>query len=293
MNIDPDKERALQEFADHPREWGDNLYVYPVISRRSAGLSIGINLSPDTACDFNCVYCQVERSAPPEAEAIDLTRLREELGRMLSWAADGSIFSRTPFGHLPARLRRVNDIAFSGDGEPTTCPVFAEAVALAAELKAAFGLSEVKIVLITNSCHLATPTVARALQIMDVHNGEIWAKLDAGTQETFERINRCNFPLTHVMENIIAAARVRPICIQSLFMNIQGQAPSSDELAAYIDRLKEVVAAGGMIKKVQVYTVARRPAEAFVTPLSAAQLRAISERVQRQTGLPTQAYHSG
>lgn len=72
-------------------------------------------------------------------------------------------------------------------------------------------------------------------------------------------MNRPNYPLRHVMDNIISAARVRPIVIQSLFLRLDAQGPEQRELLAYIDRLKEILAAGGKIGHVQVYTVARRP----------------------------------
>jgi wyosine [tRNA(Phe)-imidazoG37] synthetase (radical SAM superfamily) len=292
MSDGPVKRFRVPLFADHSRDWRDNLYVYPVISRRSRGLSVGVNLNPDAACNFDCIYCQVDRTQPVKVRHVDLERLGGELDRMLGWAADGSIFEHPAFSGVPTELRRVNDIAFSGDGEPTTCPVFADSVAPVAELKAAHGLADVKIVLITDACYLTRPAVVRGLAIMDANQGEIWAKLDAGTEEYFALVNRPNFPLSHVMENIIAAARGRPVCIQSLFMEIRGQAPTEVEIAAYVARLNEVTAAGGRVQLVQVYTTARQPAEAYVRPLPDIAVAAIAERVRRETGLPTAAFYA-
>ncbi len=280
-------------FAHHPRDWRSNLYVYPVISRRSRGLSIGVNLNPDAACNFDCIYCQVDRTVTPRVRHVDLAVLEREINAMFDLAADGSIFDDPQFGRVPGSLRRVNDVAFSGDGEPTTCPVFAESVELAAQAKSARGLDDVKIVLITDACYLTRPAVVRGLEIMDAHNGEIWAKLDAGTQEYYELINRPNYPLRHVMENIITAAKGRPICIQSLFMQVRGAAPSAAEIDAYIERLKEVLAAGGAIKEVQIYTVARQPAEQYVAPLSNEAVDGITRRVREETGLDARAYYAG
>ena len=48
----------------HERRWADNLYVYAVVSRRSHGVSVGINLNPGKECNFDCIYCQVDRSVP-------------------------------------------------------------------------------------------------------------------------------------------------------------------------------------------------------------------------------------
>jgi wyosine [tRNA(Phe)-imidazoG37] synthetase (radical SAM superfamily) len=286
------KPAAANVFAHHPRDWRDNLYVYPVISRRSRGLSIGVNLNPDTACNFDCIYCQVDRTAPVKVRDVDLTVLAAELDHMLGLAARGSIFDEPQFGAVPPELRRVNDIAFSGDGEPTTCPVFADAVRLAADLKHQRGMGNVRMVLITDACYLTKPAVKRGLRIMDQSNGEVWAKLDAGTQAYYELVNRPNYPLAHVMSEIIATARERPIRIQSLFMRVNGEPPPSAEIDAFVERLHEILAADGKIIEVQVYTVARRPAEAYVGALSDAQVDAIVEQVRSATGLTANAYYS-
>ena len=47
---------------DHTRHFTDFTFVYPVISRRSKGLSIGANLNPDKGCNFDCIYCEVARN---------------------------------------------------------------------------------------------------------------------------------------------------------------------------------------------------------------------------------------
>lgn len=264
-----------------------------MISRRSGGLSIGVNLNPDTACNFDCVYCQVDRTGAPRVRDVDLSVLRAELTEMVRLAAGGELFRDPTFEHVPPHLRRINDLAFSGDGEPTTCRVFREAVALAAEIKRDAGLDAVKMILITDACYLTRPDVQAGLAILDHNNGEIWAKLDAGTAELYQLVNRPNYPLSHVIENIIHAARVRPVVIQSLFMRLHGLGPSETEIAAYIDRLHEITRAGGRIELVQVYTVARRPAESFVAALSDEEVDAITRQVRDKAGLAAESYCGG
>lgn len=281
----------LRQFLSHPRDWRENLYVYPVISRRSRGLSIGVNLNPDTACNFDCVYCQVDRTVTPRVRDVDPARLREELEVMVTDAVSGRLFSDSAFVDVPAPLRRINDIAFSGDGEPTTCPIFAECVQIAADVSRAAGLDDVKIVLITDACYLTRPGVEAGLRIMDENNGEIWAKLDAGTEEYYREVNRPNYPLKHVIENIIAASRVRPVVIQSLFMRLHGQPPSELEIEAFTDRLNEIITAGGRISYVQVYTVSRRPTESFVTALSNEEVDRIVASVRQRAFLPAEPYY--
>lgn len=275
---------------DHTRRWRQNQFVYPVISRRSQGLSVGINLNPDTACNFDCIYCQVDRSRPDRGARVDLDVLRAELDTLLASAVSGEFFEDPKFAHLPSSMRAIRDIAFSGDGEPTTCPVFPQAVNLVADLKARHRLDRARIVLITDACYLKTERVRRALEVMDANQGEIWAKLDAGTEDYFRRICRPNANLSEVLENILDAARIRPLVIQSLWMNVDGTPPPDREVQAFVDRLQEIQHAGGRLKLVQVYTVARKPAEEFVSPLDRDRVEHIADLVRTGTGVPTEAY---
>lgn len=277
---------------DHRRELDENRYVYAVLSRRSGGVSIGINLNPDKVCNFDCIYCQVDRSTPGKARGVDLGVLRRELDHMLSLAATEAIYSDLRFGTVPAELRQLKDIAFSGDGEPTTCPTFLETVQLAANLKHEYGLEDAKLVLITDACYLNKPNVRRALEILDKNQGEIWAKLDAGTEEYYQMINRPNFPLTHVLENILAVAQIRPVVIQALFMQVHGEPPPQTEIEAFCERLNNITAQGGRIKLVQVYTTARAPAERYVASLSREQVDAISDTVRAETKLAIESYYA-
>src|SRR5215468_1463371 len=127
-----DQSIPLEAYRSHERRWEENRYVYAVVSRRSGGVSIGINLNPDKACNFDCIYCQVDRTTPPAVREVELPRLAEELDAVLTAERDGTLYDAPPFAALPAGRRGVRDIAFSGDGEPTTYPRFEEAVTIAA-----------------------------------------------------------------------------------------------------------------------------------------------------------------
>ena len=104
------------------------------MSRRSGGVSIGVNLNPDKYCNFDCVYCQVDRtvSGARVLRKLDLPRLREELDEMAELATGGRLFEGTRFSATPPDLRRLKDIALSGDGEPTVSPIFGEVVQICA-----------------------------------------------------------------------------------------------------------------------------------------------------------------
>jgi len=277
--------------AKHPRRFEENRFVYPVLSRRSEGISVGVNLNPDKVCNFDCIYCQVDRTTQSETRFVEIDQLLAELEVTLRLAASGELFEHPQFKNTPPEFRQLNDIAFSGDGEPTTYRNFDEIIGACADLKRRLGLDAVKMVLITNASMFHRPHVERGLAILDQNNGEIWAKLEAGTEEYFKLVDRTPIPFRQILDNIAAAARIRPLVIQALFMRVHGQPPSQAELEAFCDRLNEITAAGGKLNLIQVYTVARRPAESFVAPLSDEEVDSVVALVERRTGLPAKAYY--
>ncbi len=275
----------------HERLFEDNRFVYPVISRRSRGLSIGVNLNPDKVCNFDCIYCQVDRTRASETRFVQLDEVLGELTTMLQMVQSGRLYRHPRFRDVPAPLRRLNDIAFSGDGEPTTYRNFDEIIAACAEVKRRHQLQPVKLVLITNASMFHRPHVQRGLEILNANEGEIWAKLDAGTGDYFQQVGRTTIPFHRILENIASAAVRWPIVIQSLFLKIDGCGPSDAELAAYCDRLQAIVGNGGQIRCVQVHTVARPPAESYVTPLNDAEVDRLANLVRTSTGLDVEAFY--
>lgn len=276
----------------HPRVFEQNRYVYPVISRRSRGLSVGVNLNPDKICNFDCIYCQVDRTIPPQYRDVDLNILTAELRTLLEDAKSGILFNHDSFQGIPDALKRINDIAFSGDGEPTTCPQFGEVVHHTAQIKTDLALENVKLIAITNCTRFHRPGVLNALAEMHKHNGEIWAKLDAGTSDYYDLVERTKIDFDTVVQNIHLAAQRWPLVVQSLFMRIRGKRPSNGEIAAYAKILADVQNKGGALSGVQIYTVARRPAERYVEPLTNAEVDQIAKTVrQALPDVPVDVYY--
>lgn len=275
----------------HQRRFEQFRYVYPVLSRRSGGLSVGINLNPDKVCNFHCVYCQVDRVSPAESTFVATEQVLDELAQVLELVSSGQIYATEKFAATPPELRRLNDIAFSGDGEPTTFRNFDTIVTDCAGVKKNLGLDDVQLVLITNASMFHRPRVQQALKVFDANNGVIWAKLDAGTESYYRVIDRAATPFVQILANLTSAAKQRPLVIQSLWMRLQQQGPSAQEIGEYCNRLREILTAGGQIKLVQTCTVARPPAESYVTPLGDAELDRIAARVERETGIPSESYY--
>jgi len=290
----------LNAHRQHPRRFEQFKYVYPVLSRRSHGISIGLNVNPDKVCNFDCIYCQVDRTSESAVKKFDLKVAEAELRETLEIVRSGEIAEHEPFKSVPQEMLRLNDIALSGDAEPTTLRNFAETIAMVARVKP----PDAKIVLITDAGGLDRAEVKRGLEIMDANNGEVWAKLDAGTEQYFQLINRTKIPFARILNNITQAAKVRPIVIQSLFLKIHGQGPSAGEIGAFCQRLSEIGninPARNGIKLVQVYTLARKamtivdgvPAWQFVSALTDAEVDAIAERVRNETGVAAEGFYGG
>ena len=286
----PAQDALRRAHADHSRAWERNRLVYAVASRRSGGISIGVNLNPDGGCTFHCVYCQVDRRTSRPHPELDLALLAEELDRILAAAADGALFLAPRFAGLPPERKRVADIAIAGDGEPTACPEFPRAVEIVIGARRRAASPPPGLVLITNGSELDEPAVIRAIDSLYAAGGEAWVKLDAGTQAAFLVIARTRLALDRILEGMTSLGRRHPIVIQSLFCRLRGAGPAEAEIEAYCRRLKALRAAGAAVRLVQIYTVARAPAEAFVTPLSGAEIDRIADRVAAETGLPVARY---
>lgn len=290
MSANPAIPNHWQSVRDHSRAWEGCLLVYPVVSRRSRGLSIGVNLNPDKRCNFDCVYCEVDRRTPPRLLKAEPDRIRAELTTMIRAARNGELARHPRFQETGELTRQIRDIAFSGDGEPTMVPHFADCVRTVTEVKTAEGLAETKLVLITDAAGLDKADVRRGLEILDAHQGEVWAKLDAGTEAYYRQVNRSHVRFERILRNLLLTARARPILIQTLLLKLHGQPMSPEELDAYCQRLCEILAQGGKIREVQAYTIARPTPEPWTTRLETDELEAMAEIIRRRTGLPVSVY---
>lgn len=275
----------LMAVHDHNRQFEQYALVYPVISRRSHGLSLGVNLNPDKICNFNCIYCEVDRRLPGRVKKAEPARIRQELTALIQEVKTGALTRIAKFGEAADYARQIKDIAFSGDGEPTMVDNFAACVQTVAEVKQAEDLPHTKIVLITDAAGLDKADVKRGLEIMDANNGEIWGKLDAGTEAYYHLVNRSHIRLERILKNLLETARARPIVIQSLFLRVHGEPMPAAELEAYCDRLNAILQGGGRIKEVHAYTVARPTPEAFATRLEKDLLEQVAARIHTRTGL--------
>jgi wyosine [tRNA(Phe)-imidazoG37] synthetase (radical SAM superfamily) len=271
------------------REFLDNRFVYTVISPRARGLSVGVNMNPDKRCNFDCVYCEVNRREPSREARLEVPVMLAELEQILELVRAGELHRRPCYRSVPPPLLELRHITLSGDGEPTFCPNFLEAVEAVVHLRARGRFPFFKIVLMTNACGLERPEVIEGLRLFTARD-EVWAKLDAGTQEYMDRVNSPDCSLEQVLANILGLARGRPVVIQSLFPSIRRAAPSGSEIEAYVQRLRELKEAGAQISLVQIYSATRPTPHSECGHLPLRTLSHIAQRVREVTGLKAEVY---
>ncbi len=274
----------LLNFTDHRRQLLQNRYVYAVVSRRAQGLSIGINLNVDKVCNFDCPYCQVNRKVPltdtqklVQQQGVDVLRVQTELVHLFSLLASGELWNVAPFNTAAPEMRVLKDVSISGDGEPTACPELLQVVGAIGEQFDAYQFDNVAFNLFTNATLFHKSSVRSALDGLWKSGGRVWAKLDAGTQSWFERVDGTRLSLDKVTENITWAAQQHPIVLQCMFHRFGTEAPSDAEICAWVARVKGIVDAGGQVDWVQIYTTARKPSDESVLPLELYFLQGIAD----------------
>lgn len=267
---------------DHRRDSAGLLYVYPVVSRRAGGVSIGINLNPNNACNWACLYCQVEnltRGGPPP---IDLDRLEAELSVFLEEALHGDFMQR----QVPPEARRLMDVAFSGNGEPTSAAEFSEAVARVGEVLNRFGqLGKLVVRLITNGSLMHRAEVQSGIRHLAELGGEVWFKVDRAIANEIAEINGVPGLPGKVAKNLEICAGLAPTWVQTCWFALDGVMPSAESRMAYCDFLRPLA---GQLAGVHLYGLARpslQPAAPRLSTLSLADLIVFGEQIEKETGI--------
>lgn len=261
---------------DHRRDSAGMRYVYPVVSRRAGGVSVGINLNVNNACNWACIYCQVpglKRGSPPP---VDLDRLEAELRGFLHKDVLADYLQK----NVPAGSRRLMDVAFSGNGEPTSAPEFAEVVGrLIAVLREMDLLNALKIRLITNGSFMHRETVRAGIAAIGAVQGEVWFKLDCATESGMQRINGVRIAPERVRASLMQCCALAPTWVQTCCFALDGEAASGEAQQRYLELI-------GSFKEhlqgVHLYGLARpslQPEAHRLGPLGAAEFTAFSRKI--------------
>ncbi len=236
---------------DHSRELSGLKYIYSVISRRAGGLSIGVNLNINNACNWQCIYCEIPnltRGSPPP---IELNVLEDELRFFLHEIIHGDYMEK----NVAIEDRHLKDIAFSGNGEPTSAEEFPQVILIVKKILEEFNLlHKIKIRLITNGSLMHKESVLEGIQVLAKMNGEVWFKVDAGLEESTKVINQVNVKPQQAIDRLKRCSEICPTFVQTCIFTIDNKEPNNKEIDAYI---KLIDSAKKSIKGVHLYGIAR------------------------------------
>ena len=236
---------------DHSRELSGLKYIYSVISRRAGGLSIGVNLNINNACNWQCIYCEIPnltRGSPPP---IELDVLEDELRFFLHEIIHGDYMEK----NVAIEDRHLKDIAFSGNGEPTSAEEFPQVILIVKKILEEFNLlHKIKIRLITNGSLMHKESVLEGIQVLAKMNGEVWFKVDAALEENTKVINQVNIKPQQAIDRLKRCSEICPTFVQTCIFTIDNKEPNNKEIDAYI---KLIDSAKKSIKGVHLYGIAR------------------------------------
>jgi len=229
-------------------------YVYPVISRRVGGLSIGINFNTNNSCNWRCIYCQVPDLKIGVAPEIDFRLLEQELRFFLDYVLNGDFYDHFS---VDRDNRAIKDIAIAGNGEPTSLKKFSEAVTLIGKIAEESGVFPGSdYVLITNGSLLHQTRVQHGLMQLREFGGQVWFKLDSATEEGKRFINNSAQSCAAGLRNLILSAKLCPTKLQICLFDYDKQGLLAKERHAFLALLKTIKQETN-VRQVMLYTIAR------------------------------------
>jgi wyosine [tRNA(Phe)-imidazoG37] synthetase (radical SAM superfamily) len=215
-------------------------FVFGPVPSRRLGRSLGIDPIPLKTCNWNCVYCQLGRTAPLTGERGDYApavEIVKEVQRALEV-------------HQPAN---VDWITLVGSGEPTLHE------SLGWMIRRVKALTSTPVAVITNGSLLYRPGVREELSAADA----VLPSLDAGTDSLYRAINRPHpaFTFDQLVDGLV---KFRHSYSGKLWIEVMLVRGLNDSEA----HLRDLAAAFSRIEpdEVHISLPLRPPAEPWVEP---------------------------
>jgi wyosine [tRNA(Phe)-imidazoG37] synthetase (radical SAM superfamily) len=265
---------------NHDRDSAGLKYVYPVLSRRAGGLSVGINFNTNNACNWRCVYCQVPNLIKGAAPDLDFALLEDELKFFLNDVQYGGFFQRF---QVDADNQVIRDIAISGNGEPTSVKNFVLAITRIGDVATKLGvLPDSRFVLITNGSLIHQQKVKEGLKALQEYGGEVWFKFDSATKEGRALFNQTAQSVNSSLENIRISSELCTTKLQTCLFDFAGQGLAEAEKSAYLEALATIKVTTA-VKEILLYTLARpsmQPEARHLAALPSDVLNAFAEEIR-------------
>jgi wyosine [tRNA(Phe)-imidazoG37] synthetase (radical SAM superfamily) len=245
--------------------------IYGPVNSRRLGRSLGLNIMPTASklCPFNCIYCHYGWTDYVEPDASG------HLGDLPSAVDVEVALEKALAGIDPPPAF----ITFSGNGESTVHPEFGAIVDRVTAVRDRSGI-DARVAILSNSCMVTREKTRNALGRLDVRI----MKLDAGTQEVFELVNRpaAGITLDGIVEGLKA---LDDVTLQSMFVQGEVTNATDDHIDAWFEKVAEIKPVF-----VQVYSLENAPAMSSLEGVPREKLEAIVERLRTILGVDAAAY---
>jgi len=233
----------------------------PVNSRR-LGLSQGIDLLPPKTCNFNCIYCEINRAPQLSCQRSEHVPTEVILAEIDELLAD------------EARVRDLDVFTITASGEPTLHTGIGRIIRHIKEK------TDKPVAILTNGSLLHLQEVQDDLMAADI----VIPSLDAARPESFRRVNRpakCSADLETIIQGIADFSRKfsGEIWLEILLVeNINDTPEDVTALQKAILRIRP--------SRVQLNTVARPPYESFAKPLTQQRMAEIKQEIVKKYDKP-------
>ncbi|KPK24239.1 MAG: hypothetical protein AMJ61_14030 [Desulfobacterales bacterium SG8_35_2] len=228
----------------------------PVNSRR-LGLSQGIDLLPPKTCNFNCIYCEINKAPQLSCERGEHVPTETILAEIDALLED------------EGRVRDLDVFTITASGEPTLHTGIGKIIRHIKEK------TDKPVAILTNGSQLHLKEVRQDLLAADI----VIPSLDAARPESFRRVNRpakCSADLETIIQGIADFSREFAGEVWLEILLVENINDSPQDIAA----LKNAI---GRIKpsRVQLNTVARPPYEAFAKPLTFKRMEEVKREIEK------------
>jgi wyosine [tRNA(Phe)-imidazoG37] synthetase (radical SAM superfamily) len=226
-------------------------YLYGPVPSRRLGLSLGVDIVPLKVCTLDCIYCQLGRSSQKTLTRKIYAPLQDVLSELK--------------GRIESGLR-ADYITIGGSGEPTLHSQLGELI------EAIKDVSRIPVAVLTNGTLFYEPAVRADCSRADV----VLPSLDAGDEQTFNRINRPHncIRLEQLVEGLCAfRAEYSGAVWLEVFLveGINTETREVDKIAGLIRRIRP--------DKVQLNTAVRPGTEPGVSAVRPERLEAIASQL--------------
>lgn len=260
-------------------------YLYVVRSRRTAGISLGVELTPNHACNYRCVYCDVPDLVERDGAEMDLAQFEAELTEALSAVDDPEWRARAGV----SADESLASLCISGRGEPTVQFDFPKVTEiLARETKGRAG----RYAILTNGVEIASKRSRAALAHWNGLGGEIWFKVDTATRDGQRAVHSSGVMLRSLRNALRAACETCPTWIQTTLFTLDGEPMSDVERKAYLGFLGDQKRSGLDLRGVQLISAGResaQPEAARIGPVPEAFARDLAGEIEA-LGLPVERH---